>query len=62
MRRQDLARHPDFEPRKLFDHLDVNRNNSITRNELYDFMNKQFLNPRLQDADDIVREYDGTMN
>ena len=47
---------------KLFQHLDVNRNNSITRNELYDFMNKQFLNPRLQDADDIVREYDGTMN
>lgn len=25
-------------------------------------MSKQFLNPRLQDADAIVKEYDGTMN
>lgn len=62
MRRQDLARHPDFEPMKLFQHLDVNNNGEISCREIFDFMNKQFLSPRMVDADDIVREYDGTQN
>ena len=62
MRRQDLSRHPDFEPQKLFEHVDVNRNGNVTRNEFYEFMNKQFLNPRMSDADDIVREYDGSQD
>lgn len=47
---------------KLYQHLDVNNNGKICRNELYDFMSKQYLNPRLSDADDIVREYDGTLD
>lgn len=25
-------------------------------------MNKQFLNPRTSDADDIIKEFDGSMN
>ena len=62
MRRQDLARHPDFEPMRLFQHLDVNSNGSLSRDELFDFMNKQFLNPRQVDADAIITEYDGTMD
>lgn len=40
----------------------MNGNGQITINEIYDFMNKQFLNPRLCDAEDIVHEYDGTQN
>ena len=55
-----MARHPDFEPMKLFQHIDVNNCGQISCSELYDFMNKQFLNPRLSDSEDIVREYDGT--
>ena len=47
---------------KLFNHLDLNRNGQISRNEIYDFMSKQFLNPRIVDSEDIVREYDGTQN
>lgn len=47
---------------KLFNHLDTNRNGQISRNEIYDFMSKQFLNPRIVDSEDIVREYDGTQN
>lgn len=62
MRRQDLSRHPDFEPMRLFQHLDVNNNGAISCREIYDFMNKQFLSPRMTDADDIIREYDGTGN
>lgn len=57
-----MSRHPDFEPMRLFQHLDINNNGQISRNEFYDFMSKQFLNPRSIDADDIVREYDGTQN
>lgn len=57
-----MSRHPDFEPMRLFQHLDINNNGQISRNEIYDFMSKQFLNPRSNDADDIVREYDGTQN
>ena len=57
-----MARHPDFEPMKLFQHIDVNNCGQISRMELYDFMNKQFLNPRISDAEDIVKEYDGSQN
>lgn len=62
MRRQDLAKHPDFEPMKLFQELDTNRSGHLSANEIFNFMNKQFLNPRFSDADDIVREYDGTQD
>ena len=47
---------------KLFNAIDTNRNGQLSRNEFYDFMNKQLLNPRISDAEDIVREYDGTQN
>ena len=47
---------------KLFKYIDENGNGEITRNELYDYMSKQFLNPRLCDADQIIKEYDGSMN
>lgn len=57
-----MSRHPDFEPMSLFQHLDVNNNGRISCTELYEFMSKQYLNPRISDADDIVREYDGTQN
>ena len=57
-----MSRHPDFEPMRLFQHLDVNNNGRISCTELYDFMGKQYLNPRISDAEDIVREYDGTQN
>jgi len=46
----------------LFQHLDVNRSGQVSVGEIFDFMNKQFLNPRLSDAEDIVREYDGSQN
>lgn len=47
---------------RLFQHLDVNNNGEISRDEIYDYMSKQFLNPRVSDAEAIVKEYDGTMN
>ena len=47
---------------RLFQHLDINNNSEVSCNEFYDFMNKQFLNPRVSDADAMVKEYDGTMN
>ena len=43
LRRCDLARHPEFEPMKLFKRIDINNNGQVTRNEFFDFMNKQFL-------------------
>ena len=46
----------------LFQHLDRSGDGRITVGELYDFMAKQFLNPRMQDVEDIIREYDGTQD
>ena len=62
MKRQDLCRNPDFEPMKLFQHIDRSGNGQISVSELYDFMSKNYLSPRMTDADDIVREFDGTQN
>mmetsp|Transcript_19561 Transcript_19561/g.26431 ORF Transcript_19561/g.26431 Transcript_19561/m.26431 type:complete len:167 (-) Transcript_19561:1761-2261(-) len=62
LRRQDLSRHPDFEPMSLFQHVDRSGDGRVTIGELYDFMSKQFLNPRMCDVEDILREYDGTQD
>ena len=40
MRRQDLARHPDFEPMRLFQHLDVDNTGKISPKEIFEFMSK----------------------
>jgi len=45
---------------KLFQHIDRSGNGQISVSELYDFMSKNYLSPRMTDADDIVREFDGT--
>ena len=47
---------------KLFQLIDVDRRNSITRNELLDFMNKHYLGARVDDVENIIREYDGNQN
>ena len=60
MRRQDLSRNADFEPRQLFADLDRSNNGAISCGELYDFMSKQYLSPRMSDCDDIISEYDGS--
>ena len=44
---------------KLFQEIDKDRLNVITRNELLDFMNKHYLGARADDVEDIIREYDG---
>ena len=62
LRRQDLARHPDFEPMKVFQLIDVDRNNQISSLNLLDFMRKQYMNVTVSDVDDIITEYDGTQN
>ena len=47
---------------QLFREVDRNGCGKITITELYDFMSRQFLHPRLADAEEIVREYDGTQD
>lgn len=47
---------------KLFQHVDRSADGQISVSELYDYMSKNYLSPRLTDAEDIVREYDGTQN
>ena len=46
---------------KLFQLIDTDRINAITRNELLDFMNKNYLGARTDDAEDIIKEYDGNL-
>ena len=46
---------------KLFTLIDTDRVNAITRSELLDFMNKNYLGARSEDAEDIIREYDGNL-
>ena len=47
---------------QLFQHLDVNNCGTICANELYDYMSKHYLAPRMSDAQDIIREYDGSQD
>ena len=47
---------------KLFQLVDCDRRNEITLSELLDFMNKHYLGARYEDAESIVREYDGSMS
>lgn len=47
---------------KLFQHLDRSNDGKVNCSELYDFMSKNYLSPRMTDADDIIREYDGNGN
>jgi len=47
---------------QLFQHLDVNNCGSICANELYDYMSKHYMSPRMSDAQDIIREYDGSQD
>ena len=47
---------------KLFQLVDADRRNEITRAELLDFMNKHYLGARIEDVEDIIREYDGNLN
>jgi hypothetical protein len=47
---------------KLFELVDRDRRNAVTVGELFDFMNKHYLGARYEDAENIVKEYDGTMN
>lgn len=44
---------------KLFQLIDVDRRNTITVSELLDFMNKHYLGARYDDAENIIKEYDG---
>ena len=57
-----MARHPDFEPMKVFQMIDVDRNNAISSVNLLDFMRKQYMSVSVTDIDDIITEYDGTGN
>ena len=47
---------------KLFQLVDSDRRNVITLTELLDFMNKHYLGARAEDAEDIIREYDGNLD
>ena len=42
--------------------INVDRSNAISRGELLEFMNKHYLGARIDDAEDIIKEYDGTLN
>ena len=45
---------------KVFQQIDVDRNNQISALNLLDFMKKQYMNVTISDVDDIITEYDGT--
>ena len=47
---------------KVFQLIDVDRNNQISSLNLLDFTRKQYMNVTVSDVDDIITEYDGTQN
>lgn len=57
-----MSRHPDFEPMKLFQLIDVDGNGQISAINLFDFMKKQYMAVAASDVEDIITEYDGTQN
>lgn len=57
-----MARHPDFEPFKLFAWIDRNNNGEVGPIELHEFMSGQYMHATMEDCDDFITEYDGTQN
>jgi len=45
LKRQELAGHPDFEPQKVFDTLNVDRSGNLDVAQLMEFLKKQYINP-----------------
>ena len=45
MKRQELAGHPEFEPQKVFDLINVDRSGALDLAQLMEFLKKQYLNP-----------------
>jgi hypothetical protein len=45
MKRQELAGHPDFEPMKVFETLNVDKSGSLDLAQFMEFFNAQYLKP-----------------
>ena len=42
--------------------IDSDNNNNISPSNLLNFMKKQYLDARVEDAEAVIREYDGNIN
>jgi hypothetical protein len=59
MKRQELAGHPEFEPQKVFDLINVDRSGALDLAQLMEFLKKQYLNPEQENVEQLIFEYDG---
>lgn len=59
MKRQELAGHPDFEPTKVFETLNVDRSGSLDIAQFMEFFKKQYLNPDQKIVEALIHEFDG---
>jgi Ca2+-binding EF-hand superfamily protein len=59
LKRQELAGHPDFEPQKVFDTLNVDRSGNLDVAQLMEFFKKQYINPDQKVVEALINEFDG---
>ncbi len=59
MKRQELAGHPDFEPMKVFETLNVDKSGSLDIAQFMEFFNAQYLKPELHIVEALIQEFDG---
>jgi Ca2+-binding EF-hand superfamily protein len=59
LKRQELAGHPDFEPAKVFDTLNVDKSGSLDVAQFMEFFKKQYINPEQRVVEAMINEFDG---
>ena len=58
MKRQELAGHPDFEPMKVFETLNVDKSGSLDLAQFMEFFNAQYLKPEQHIVEALIQEFD----
>ena len=58
LRRQDLSSHYDFEPMKAFKLLDVDNNDSVSGEEIVNFLKKHHVSVGMEEVNDLIFDYD----
>jgi hypothetical protein len=62
IQRQNLARLPDFDPMRAFNLIDVNGVGALDTINIIEFLRKHYVNLEVEETQDIIREYDATMD
>ena len=61
--RQELAQTRDYDPRNLFERMDVSKDGNITADELQKFLSENYVkDTTIEECHDIIAEFDSNMD